>query len=182
MPRRPPSTPGKCLRKTPPDETPLSKEGLIHVPDLIRSFTVALRNIKLYPPGSKSVIKVNEDLKKALDQILDDNKCLSLSQSKNALVINGQRMDITDFKLVADSFIEILERFDLKGIAFHRGVMEDQLGALTDEMGRSEKKVFEKDHWETFSREHKLKHIDLKQMRYAVQKSARRAGAPGDAA
>jgi len=166
----------------PPEEEPLSREGLVHVPGLIRTFTVALRNIKLYPPGSKSVVKVNADLKKALDQILMDNECLSLSQSKNALVINGQRMDITDFKLVADSFIEILERFDLKGIAFHKGVMEEELAALTDELGRSEKKVFEEDHWGTFSREHALKCIDLKQMRYAMQKSAPgvgKEGAPG---
>jgi len=170
---------GDMPSEEPLDETPLSKEGITHVPGMIRTFTVALRNIKFYPPGSKSVSKVNEDLKKALDQVLEDNECLSLSQSKNALVINGQRMDITDFKLVADSFIEILERFDLKGIAFHKGVLEEELTALTDEMGRSEKKVFEEDHWETFAREHKLQHIALKQMRYKMQKTTPQAGKAG---
>jgi len=167
---------GDMPSEEPPDEKPLSQEGLVLVPGLIRTFTVALRNIKLYPPGSKSVIKVNEDLKKALDQIFRDNECLSLSQSKKALVINRQRMDITDFKLVADLFIEIIGRFDLKGITFHRGVKEEEIAALTDELGRSEKKVFEEDHWQTFSRKHALNHIGLKQMRYAMQKAAAEIG------
>jgi diguanylate cyclase (GGDEF)-like protein len=171
---------GEAPSEEPPEEIPLSAEGLAQVPQLVRNFTVALRNIKLYPPGSKSVIRVNRDLKETIDRILQDNECLSISQARKSLVINGQRMDTSDFKMVAESLVQILERFELKGLAFHQGLTDQELEALTEEMGRSEKKVFEDTHWETFSKTHALKHIDLKQMRYAMRPSG--GGAPAAAA
>ncbi len=163
---------GRMPSPEPPAETPLSSAGLVQVPQLVRCFTVALRNIKLYPPGSKSVVRVNQDLKDTLDHILKDNGCLSISQVNRTLLVNGQRMDTSDFKMVADSLIQILDRFELKSIAFHQGLTEQEIEALTEEMGRSEQKLFDETHWETFSQTHGLNHIDLKQMRYRMQPTA----------
>ncbi len=163
---------GRMPSPEPPKQTPLSSEAMAQVPQMVRCFTVALRNIKLYPPGSKSVVRVNQDLKDTLDHILETNRCLSISQASRALLVNGQRMDTSDFKMVADSLIQILDRFELKGIAFHHGLTEQELEALTEEMGRSEQKIFEDTHWERFSQKHTLKHIALEQMRYAMQQAA----------
>ncbi|MGD8366849.1 MAG: diguanylate cyclase [Desulfobacterales bacterium] len=174
---------GEAPAEQPPEEKPLSAEGLTQIPQFVRNFTVALRNIKLYPPGSKSVLRVNQDLKGTIDQIHQHDECLSISQANRALVINGQRMDTSDFKMVAESLIQILDRFELKGVAFHRGLTDQELEALTEEMGRSEQKIFEDTHWEVFSKTHGLRHIDLKQMRYAMQAGAgaRQAAGKGGA-
>ncbi len=163
---------GQAPSEEPPEEIPLSAEALAQIPQLVRNFTLALRNIKLYPPGSKSVVRVVQDLKGTIDQILEHDECLSITQANRALVINGQRMDISDYKVVAETLLQIFERFELKGIAFHRGLTEPELEALTEEMGRSEQKIFEDTHWEVFSKTHGLRHIDLKQMRYAMQAGA----------
>ena len=50
--------------------TPIRSEDIHLVPKVIRDFIVAVRNIKLYPPGSKSIVGVIRQSKKSLDQIL----------------------------------------------------------------------------------------------------------------
>jgi len=149
-------------------DVPLNSENIALVPKFIRDFMVAVRNIKLYPPGSKSIIGVISQTKASLDQILIANETLNLMQIKQSLVVNGQKMDITDFKLVAEGFLKFLGRFDLKGIAFNRGLTDSELELLIDEIGRNRQKMFDEVYWERFTKEQRIQHIDLKQVRYTI--------------
>jgi diguanylate cyclase (GGDEF)-like protein len=150
-------------------DVPLNPEDIPLVPKFIRDFMVAVRNIKLYPAGSKSIVGGVRQSKESLDQILENNETLHLSQIKQALVVNGQKMDISVFKVVAEGFLQFLNRYDLKGIAFKPDLSEEEMKILVEAFGRTQQKMFDEHFWERFSRENQLEHIELKQMRYKMR-------------
>jgi len=149
-------------------DKPIRPEDVPLIPKVIRDFMVAVRNIKLYPPGSKSIVGVISQSLQSLEQILTENECLNLMQIKKGLVVNGQKMDVTEFKLVAGSFLQFLARYELKGIALHRGLTSEELEILVETFGRTQEKLFDDRYWERFCTENRLKHIELKQVRYTM--------------
>ena len=155
---------------------PIRPEDIAFVPRVIRDFMVAVRNIKLYPPGSKSIVGVIGQSLQSLETILTNNESLNLMQVDQCLVVNGQKMDVTEFKLVAGKFLQFLDRYELKGIAFHRGLTSEEVEVLIETFGRTKEKMFEDRHWERFCSEKHLDHIELKQLRYTM------AGRPEKAA
>ncbi|MCP4625724.1 MAG: diguanylate cyclase [bacterium] len=158
-------------------DIPLKPEDLKRIPEVIRDFMVAVRNIKLYPPGSKSIVKINRQFKASLESVLNRNETLNIVRVKNSLLINGRKIDASEFKLVADTFLKLLNRVELKGITFHSGIAEQELEALLQILGTTEKKTFDANFWEKFSVEQQLNNIELKQVHYSVKvKSAAGAG------
>jgi diguanylate cyclase (GGDEF)-like protein len=153
-------------------DIPLMPEDFKRIPEIIRDFMVAVRNIKLYPPGSKSIIKINRQFKTSLDSVLDGNETLNIVQVKNSILINGQKIDVSEFKLVTDTFLKLLNRVELKGIAFHRGLTEQELEVLLQALGNTAQKTFNAGFWEKFSIEHQLNNIELKQVQYSVKVKA----------
>ncbi len=149
-------------------DIPIRPEDVTLIPKVIRDFMVAVRNIKLYPPGSKSIVGVISQSLESLEQILNHNERLNLMQIKQGLVVNGQKMDVTDFKMVADGFLKFLARYELKGIALHRGLTSEELEILVETFGRTQEKLFDDRYWERFCTENRLKHIELKQVRYTL--------------
>ena len=149
--------------------TPLDPDDLRNIPEVMRDLMVAARNIGLYPPGSNSIVKIRRQLKSSIDQILTKNETLSIDLVKQSILINGQRIDIADIKLVAESFVQLLKRLDLKGIAIHQGVDERELELMLQVFAEGTQKMFDQHHWERFSSEIRLVNIELKQIRYAMK-------------
>jgi diguanylate cyclase (GGDEF)-like protein len=157
-----------------PSDIPLDPAGLAMVPNVIRHLLGAARNIKLYPRGSTTITAGNRQLKESLDQILETNERLNIIvQIDRALIVNGQKIDVTDFKFVARSLIQFLNRLELKGIAFHRGMNESELDVLLEAFGRTKPEMIDQRFWQRFSEEHHLKYIDLKQVRYTMTGEAK---------
>jgi diguanylate cyclase (GGDEF)-like protein len=158
-------------------DIPLKPEDFKRIPEIIRDFMVAVRNFKLYPPGSKSIVKINRQFKASLESVLDRNETLNIVRVKNSILINGQKIDVSDFKLVADTLLKLLNRVELKGISFHSGLTEQEIEALLQILGTTDKKTFDAGFWEKFSVEHQLSNIELKQVHYSVKvKSAPGSG------
>ncbi len=147
-------------------DIPLDADGLARVPHMIREFMIAVRNIRLYPPGSKPVIGVTKTLKTRIDGILEKNEYFNIMQIERALVVNGQKVNTKDFRVVAKGFFELLNQLQLKGIAFLRGIPEREVEVMLEAVGRTEQKTFDERHWERLMIENQLEHIDLKQIRY----------------
>ena len=158
-------------------DIPLKPEDLKRIPEIIRDFMVAVRNIKLYPPGSKSIVKINRQFKASLESVLEGNETLNIVQVKNSFLINGQKIDVSEFKLVTDTFLKLLNRVELKGIAFHSGFSEKELEVLLQVLGKTDKNTFSAGFWEEFAIKHQLSNIELKQVQYSVKvKAAAGAG------
>ena len=152
-----------------PKGVPLDLESLSKIPSVFRSFLLAVRNTTLYPPGSKSILIANQQVKQALDKILDKNELLTIFQLEKTLVVNGQRVDISEFKIFADSFLKFMDRAELKGIAFQRGLTEDELTVLLDGLGRTKKETIDEGYWQQFVTDKGVSHVELTQVRYTVR-------------
>jgi len=148
---------------------PLDQEDLRKIPDVMRDLMVAARNIGLYPAGSNSIINIMRQLKASVDEILINNETLSVDMVKRSILINGQRIDVNDFKLVAASFEATLKRLDLQGIAIHQGVEERELEVMLNVFAQGSHDVIDEHHWEHFSADNRLVNIELKQIRYAMK-------------
>lgn len=147
-------------------DVPLDADALARVPHMIREFMIAVRNIKLYPPGSKPVIGVTKKLKTRIDGILEKNEHFNIMQIERVLVVNGQKIGAKDFRAVAKGFLEILHQLQLKGIAFLKGLTEREVEVMLEAFGRTEQKTFDERHWERLMIDNQFEHIDLKQIRY----------------
>jgi len=161
----------------PPPGTPLDPESLAKVPTFIRYLLAAARHIKLYPMGSEAVVTSILQLKEAADSILDSNETVSIFQINQVLMVNGQKIDVSEFKLLAEELVKFMMSVELKGIIFNEGVTSTELEALVEAFGRPKEKVIDKDFWQSFSKENKLKRIELKQVQYTLMVDS---GAPAE--
>jgi diguanylate cyclase (GGDEF)-like protein len=162
-----------------PKGVPLDPESLNRIPNVFRTFLLAVRNTTLYPPGSKSIVVANQQVKQALDKILDKNELLTIFQLERALVVNGQRVDISEFKIFADSFLKFMDRSELRGVAFQKGLTEDELTILLDALGRTKKEMIHEGYWQQFIADKEISHVDLTQVRYTVRTEGAGTGKEG---
>jgi len=151
-----------------PEASPLDQESLPLISTILRSLLVVVRNIKLYPPGSKAIVTANRQMKEVIDKFLAKNELLSFFGIKQALIVNGQRIDVSEFKYFAESFLKFMSRLELKGITFQRGLTEEELQVLLEAFGRVKADMIDQQFWQRFSGEQRLVHIDLSQVRYTV--------------
>lgn len=145
---------------------PLDSEGMASMPKLIRDFTVAIRSVKLYPPGSDSITKVTRQLKRTVDRVLKSNERINIIEVEQGIEINGQQVDTEEFKVVARSFLKFLDRFQLKGVAFNRGLTDVELETMLTAFAQTDQRTFEDDYWERLTAERGMSHIELRQALY----------------
>jgi hypothetical protein len=151
-----------------PEASPLDQESLPLISTILRSLLVVVRNIKLYPPGSKAIVTANRQMKEVIDEFLVKNELLSFFGIKQALIVNGQKIDVSDFKYFAESFLKFMGRLELKGITFKRGLTEEELQVLLEAFGRVKADMIDQQFWQRFAGEQRLVNIDLSQVRYTV--------------
>ena len=159
---------GEPPRDKSPAELPFDPASLVHIPTVLRSLLLAVRNTKLYPPGSKAIRVANEQAREGIDKFLEKNETLTIFHIKQALLVNGQRIDTGDFRFFAESFIKFLTRLDLQGLAFKKGLPQEELSLLLDYWGRLKGEKIDQRFWQRFSEEKGLSHIELSQIHYAV--------------
>ncbi|MBW2027734.1 MAG: diguanylate cyclase [Deltaproteobacteria bacterium] len=152
------------------EELPIGEEDIGRIPQLIRDFMVAVRNVRLYPKGSRSVTNMTLQLKSSVDEILEKYSVVHIKNVENAIVVNDVELDTKDFKLVANSFVELMKQFQLTGIAFRKGLGVKEVEEMLEAFSQTERQVFDENHWKEFMSRKGLNHIDLKQVRYAVKK------------
>ncbi len=162
-----------------PDEafhdTPLDPISLPHIPDVIRSLQTAVRNMMIYPPGSKTVSNTTAQLMEAINKVLASNERLSILQSKQTLLVNGQEIDMSEYKFVVESFLVLLNSVELKGLSFHRGLAEEELKKLLEAFGHIKQESIDQHFWERFSANQSLMHINLRQLRYTERGKSKKA-------
>jgi diguanylate cyclase (GGDEF)-like protein len=152
-----------------PKELPLDAQSVALLPNVFRTFLLAVRNTTLYPAGSRSIVVANEKAKEAIDKILERNDVLTVFQVERALLVNGKRVEIVEFKAFAASFLQLLYRLELKGVTLKRGLSMGELTALLEAFGRTKTETIEKGFWQRFIEEQKLTHVEMTQVHYAIR-------------
>jgi len=155
----------------------LAPGSLQLIPEVLRTFMTALRNVRLYPSESDAIQSAQRALWMALDRILADNETLVLSQENRMLHANDQRVDISEARLMTASFLQMLSRVDLQAVSFQRGFTEDELRSLIRAINAVRPEVLDRGYWRRFSREHAMRGIGLKQLGFARVARRDQAGA-----
>jgi len=157
---------GEKLPDAVPEDIPLDPASISQIPGVIHALLTAVRNSKLYPPGSSAVVSATKKLKESIFEILIDNERINITQADKTLMVNGEPTDVTEFKSIAEAFVKFLSRLELAGITFFRGLKEKELTVLIESFSQISMKVVDPHFWQDFSTEQRLFHIDLKQVRY----------------
>jgi diguanylate cyclase (GGDEF)-like protein len=151
-----------------PPGTPLDPISLAQVPAVIRCLLTSLRNIRLYPPGSDPIGAATRQVMETVDPILAKNESLTIFKIRQALMINGQKMDVSEFKLVAEELAKLMDRVELQGIVLHRGLSLQEMEMALESLGRIKPKMINPGYWQRFSDDHQLPHVELKQVQYTI--------------
>jgi diguanylate cyclase (GGDEF)-like protein len=167
-----------------PREEKLGPEALSQLPNLFRTLVTTVRSVQLYPPESKPIQKAYQTAFDAVAAVLAFADHVELSRSQGVLLANGNKVDVTDFRLLANSYLELLDRAELESIDFRRGLSPDELNALLNQLGHLKPELIDGSYWKAFASDRRLEHISLRQLRYSEVRR-RKAGsraAPGAAA
>ena len=148
-------------------ETRLDPESIPRVPFMVRMFMSAVRNIQLYPPDSKPIADSLREMQASIDAILVKNDRLHLAQAQRVLLVNGQRLDVSRFQLLANSLLALLTRCELQGIVFQQGFTREEIRALLMTLGGLKPEAIDPGFWRTFTLENGLQHLELRQVRYS---------------
>ena len=151
-----------------PQDVPLNPAALVHVPEVIRGLLTTHRKIKLYPSGSPAIVSATGEFKESIDKILAHNDHLNITQSKKVLSVNGEPLDISEFKSVAEALAILMSRLSLQGIAFSRGLTGNELRVMLESLDQVNTKLIDRRFWQRFVAKHDLTHIELEQIRYTA--------------
>lgn len=163
-----------------PQDVPLNPAALVHVPEVIRGLLTTHRKIKLYPSGSPAIVSATEEFKESIDKILAHNDRLNITQAKKVLSVNGEPLDVSEFKSVAEALAILMTRLSLQGIAFSRGLTGSELRVMLESLDQVSTKMIDRRFWQRFVAKHDLRNIELEQIRYtALVKSEGRLSVAG---
>ncbi len=159
-------------------EEKLPPEALHHLPGLFRTLVTTVRSVQLYPPDSKPIQKAYRASFEAVAAMLEFAERVALSRAQGILLANGHKVDVGDFRLLAISYLELLDRAELESIEFRRGLAPDELMVLLTHLGQLKAELIDSTYWKSFSADNRLEHIGLRHMRYSEvrRRGARSAG------
>ena len=143
---------------------PLDAEDAANVPEVLRSMQTAIRNIKYYPPANKAIRAGIEQFRLALEKILTRNERLNLTRHEKTLLVNGEELDVSES--LASNLVAMLQRAELRGMAFLKGVDVGELTALLETIAQTKLETIGQRFWEQFSADQQLARVNLKQIRY----------------
>jgi len=146
----------------------LDEEDLIQLPQVIKCLLTSAGNIKLYPPESKAVSYSIGELHEALHDILARRPAFTLSQVGEGLLVNGTKIETTDFKTMADSFLKFMERIGLRSLTFLKNISTQELKTFIEVLGQSMGDELNSEFWQLFARKQKLSGILFDQHLYEV--------------
>lgn len=105
--------------------------------NVITLLNAAVKNVRLYPPESASVVNALDRLDHSIADFLTDEQRLVFAESEKALLIDNRPLRQADHeKPHVMSMLNLLMGFGLKSISFERGVSRQELADFLDFFSR----------------------------------------------
>jgi diguanylate cyclase (GGDEF)-like protein len=146
----------------------LEPEDLAEIPNILRGFNRASKNIKLYPLDTKPVRDAISEFAGSLHDILQHHQALVLSAVEGSLLANGVRLNTTEYESLAETFIEFMASAGLHSVTFLANVTEDELGTFIDAL-RDLPDTVDDDFWSAFTKSAGLRGLFLNEHQYALK-------------
>ncbi|MGA1795824.1 MAG: diguanylate cyclase domain-containing protein [bacterium] len=114
----------------------LDQAELDQVLDVTRSLLRTFKNLRLYPQESKAVSDSVAKLMTALTALLSTHQTLSFSRIKDTLLVNGIKVEATDFKEQMNSLFKFLDEAMIHSLTFMQGLTDGDLNAFLGALRR----------------------------------------------
>ena len=105
---------------------------------IIKLFRAAIASYKIYPVGSKMISNRVESLNLAINDYLKKNSSITISESNNKLLVDGQEIKLSEMDLIS-----IFEAFQLQSIVFRKGYTIDELNAVVELLSKRKEQIDE---------------------------------------
>lgn len=150
-------------------EEKLERQDLPLVQEILRSLLSTARNIKLYPASSKTVANSIEQMKEALQQGLTRRPALTFARVGAGLMVNGEKLDTTEFKSLAEGFLEFLPSVGLSSLTFLGPTSTQELQLFIEALGQPPGSGYTSEFWRSFSSEKGLSSILFDRRLYEIR-------------
>ena len=167
----------ELLEDEPDGEGRLTPESIALMPAVGRALVTAVRSIQLYPPESKAIPHAHQQFQQSLAEVLAKNPWLQLSHDRRALLANGQRLDLSEWSALAESLIDLLDRFELQSLTFQQGATDVELRAILTALATTKAEAITPGYWKALVLERGLTRVQAQQVRYSKVVRARAAAA-----
>lgn len=147
------------------EETDIIVKGL----NVIALLNTAIKNVRMYPASSASVVNAHEKLYQALLDLLVEEKPLVFAESEKALLVCGRPLRQTDQeKPHIVSLLNHLLSFGLKSISFNRGLSKEELAHFIELISRKPESVKSDGGLARLMADQNIVHITLDQKVYVA--------------
>lgn len=138
--------------------------------DSLVIMNTAIKNMRLYPPTSASIINSIEKLHQAFLDIFVTEASLVFAESEKALLICGDPLSKKDQeKQHVASFLEILLGFGIRSITFDKGLEKEELAVFLEILGKKPETVKADGGLPQIIIQKDLSHIQLDQKVYVAR-------------
>ena len=143
----------------------LDWDTLANLPEIIGALLTAVEESKRSSPGSQAMIDAMGHLGTSIDQVLRKNIRLHITYLADSVLVNGERVDMTQHESTVTAFLQLMRRLQLRSITFSPGLTEQELSLMMETFGRISDETFGTGFWQHVSAEQDLPHVELKQQR-----------------
>jgi len=122
---------------------PLSKKSQKLIPEIVRLLYIISINVSLYPQGSEMITSPLDDLFKKFSEIFARDQAVFLSEYRDVLIFNGEKLKDIDIKSTFfEGLLTLLREHNLESISFRKGLSKNELimfleNLVADKGGRS---------------------------------------------
>lgn len=141
--------------------------------DVLPILNTAIKNVRLYPPSSSTVISTQERLYQAFTNLLDGQEQIMYAESEKNLIICDRQVSLKDQERPhLASLLGMLIAFGIKSIVFRNGLTPEELSFFVEQMARAPELIQREGGLEKLLTDHHVTHIALDQKVYvAVDKN-----------
>ena len=105
--------------------------------DMLVVMNTAVKNMRLYPAASASVVNSIEKLYEALEDILSTDESVVISESEKCLLIGGDALSQKDHeRSQVSSMLDIMLGFGIRSITINEGLEKEELRSFIEVIGR----------------------------------------------
>ncbi len=105
--------------------------------DALVIINTAIKNVRLYPPSSATIVNTNERLYQAFQEMLSIENPVVFAESEKTIIICGNPLNQKDQeKIQVVALLNILLNLGLKSISFERGLEKRELSAFAEILSR----------------------------------------------
>lgn len=137
--------------------------------DVLVVLNTAIKNVRLYPPTSTSVVNAVDKLHQAFLNILAQEQQIIFSESEKNLLICGNPVSQKDQeKPHISSLLSLLITLGLKSISFNSGLNKEELSSFVELVARKPESIKNDGGLGKLLSDHKISHVILDQKVYVA--------------